>query len=77
MLATTAAAATAAAVGPLATATAAHAAPTLPDGTSKDKVLVVGMDGLRHDVIDAAKAPHLKSMMANGTYGTSLLYADP
>lgn len=54
VLATTAAAATAAAVGPL--ATAAHAAPTLPDGTSKDKVLVVGMDGLRHDVIAAAKA---------------------
>ncbi|MFE3675409.1 alkaline phosphatase family protein [Streptomyces griseus] len=77
VLATTAAAATAAAVGPLATSTAAHAAPTLPDGTSKDKVLVVGMDGLRHDVIAAAKAPHLTSMMANGTYGTSLLYADP
>lgn len=73
-----AATATAAAVGgPLATATPAYAAPALPDGTSEDKVLVVGMDGLRHDVIDAARAPHLKSTMANGTYGTSLLYADP
>ncbi|WP_254812486.1 alkaline phosphatase family protein [Streptomyces cavourensis] len=78
VLATTAAAATAAAVGPLATATTAYAAPpTLPDGTSKDKVLVVGIDGLRHDVIAAARAPHLKGMMANGTYGTSLLYANP
>lgn len=53
------------------------AAPTLPNGTSKDKVLVVGMDGLRHDRIDAADAPHLRSMMANGTYGTSLLYSGP
>ncbi|MFD5425851.1 alkaline phosphatase family protein [Streptomyces sp. NPDC127084] len=62
----------------LATAPAAHAAaPTLPNGTSKDKVLVIGMDGLRHDRIDAADAPHLKSMMANGTYGTSLLYSYP
>ncbi|WP_030740532.1 alkaline phosphatase family protein [Streptomyces griseus] len=78
VLATTAAAATAAAVSPLATASPAlAAAPTLPNGTSKDKVLVVGMDGLRHDVIAAANAPHLKAMMANGTYGTSLLYADP
>ncbi|MFF8601610.1 alkaline phosphatase family protein [Streptomyces sp. NPDC015232] len=63
----------------LATAPAARAAttPVLPNGTSKDKVLVVGMDGLRHDRIDAAKAPHLKSLMANGTYGRSLLYANP
>ncbi|WP_338676961.1 alkaline phosphatase family protein [Streptomyces sp. SCSIO 30461] len=61
-----------------ATARAAHAAaPTLPNGTSKDKVLVIGMDGLRHDRIDAANAPHLRSMMANGTYGTSLLYSYP
>ncbi|MFD7322770.1 alkaline phosphatase family protein [Streptomyces sp. NPDC059875] len=62
----------------VATAPAAHAAsPTLPNGTSKDKVLVVGMDGLRYDRIDAAKAPTLKSLMANGTYGLSLLYANP
>ncbi|MGW4161256.1 alkaline phosphatase family protein [Streptomyces sp. NPDC004788] len=63
----------------LATAPRAHAvtAPLLPDGTSQDKVLFVGMDGLRYDRIDAAKAPHLKSLMANGTYGLSLLYANP
>ncbi|WP_372404145.1 alkaline phosphatase family protein [Streptomyces luteireticuli] len=75
----TAGAATAAvAVGGTLTAPAARAAaPTLPNGISKDKVLVVGMDGLRHDRIGAAKAPALKSLMANGTYGTSLLYANP
>ncbi|MFJ9829474.1 alkaline phosphatase family protein [Streptomyces sp. NPDC101160] len=63
----------------LATAPRAHAvtSPLLPDGTSQDKVLFVGMDGLRYDRIDAAKAPHLKSLMANGTYGLSLLYANP
>ncbi|MFE5997245.1 alkaline phosphatase family protein [Streptomyces sp. NPDC056454] len=78
VLATTAAAASAAAVGSLASAATAYAAPpTLPDGTSQDKVLVVGIDGLRHDVIAAAGAPHLKGMMANGTYGTSLLYTSP
>ncbi|MGR8010342.1 alkaline phosphatase family protein [Streptomyces hypolithicus] len=76
VLAGTAAAATVVAV-PLAAAPAHAAAPTLPNGTSMDKVLVVGMDGLRHDRITAAKAPHLKSLMANGTYGTSLLYANP
>ncbi|MER7106333.1 alkaline phosphatase family protein [Streptomyces sp. NPDC000229] len=73
-----AAAAAGAATAAVAAAPAAHAAaPTLPNGTSKDKVLVVGMDGLRHDRIDAANAPHMKSMMANGTYGLSLLYAGP
>ncbi|WP_406415900.1 alkaline phosphatase family protein [Streptomyces sp. NBC_01614] len=59
------------------TAPGAHALPTLPNGTSKDKVLVIGMDGLRHDRIDAADAPHLKAMMSEGTYGTSLLYSGP
>ncbi|GAA4918245.1 alkaline phosphatase family protein [Streptomyces coeruleoprunus] len=76
----TAGAATAATAAFTALGTApAHAAeaPALPDGTSQDKVLVVGMDGLRHDRIAAANAPHLTSMMANGTYGTSLLYANP
>ncbi|OKK07681.1 nucleotide pyrophosphatase [Streptomyces sp. CB03234] len=73
-----AAAAAGAAAAAVATAPAAHAAaPTLPNGTSKDKVLVVGMDGLRHDRIDAANAPHMKSMMRDGTYGLSLLYANP
>ncbi|MFJ6519092.1 alkaline phosphatase family protein [Streptomyces filamentosus] len=70
---------TALAAAGLATAPAALAAtpPTLPNGTSADKVLVVGMDGLRHDRIDAANAPVLKSLMTNGTYGRSLLYANP
>ncbi|WP_406861139.1 alkaline phosphatase family protein [Streptomyces sp. HUAS MG47] len=66
-----------AATGVAAAPAALAAAPTLPDGTSKDKVLVVGMDGLRHDRIDAADAPNLKRMMAEGTYGRSLLYANP
>ncbi|MFC8278420.1 alkaline phosphatase family protein [Streptomyces sp. NPDC057271] len=70
-----------AAAGTVAAAPAARAAgaaaPTLPNGTSKDKVLVVGMDGLRYDRIDAADAPTMKSLMANGTYGLSLLYANP
>ncbi|MGA5098162.1 alkaline phosphatase family protein [Streptomyces lavendulocolor] len=71
-------AATAAATALTATAPSAHAAaPTLPNGTSSDKVLVVGMDGLRHDRIDAANAPHMKAMMRDGTYGLSLLYANP
>ncbi|WP_330354403.1 alkaline phosphatase family protein [Streptomyces chartreusis] len=76
VLTTTAAAATTVALG-AATASQAHAVPTLPNGTSNDKVLVIGMDGLRHDRIDAANAPHLKAMMSEGTYGTSLLYASP
>ncbi|MCX4823335.1 alkaline phosphatase family protein [Streptomyces sp. NBC_01142] len=70
-------AATAAVTATGALAAPAQAAPTLPNGTSKDKVLVVGMDGLRHDRIDAASAPHLKSLMTNGTYGLSLLYTPP
>ncbi|MFJ5263623.1 alkaline phosphatase family protein [Streptomyces sp. NPDC088387] len=75
---TAAAVALGAAATPAAHATsAASAAPTLPNGISKDKVLVIGMDGLRHDRIDAANAPHLKAMMREGTYGTSLLYANP
>ncbi|MEU6342294.1 alkaline phosphatase family protein [Streptomyces sp. NPDC046977] len=76
LTASAAGAALVAAGGPLA-GLAHAAAPTLPNGTSADKVLVIGMDGLRHDRIDAAKAPNLKSLMANGTYGLSLLYASP
>lgn len=72
-------AATATTAALAATGTAAHAAaaPALPPGTSRDKVLVVGMDGLRHDLVDAADAPRLKAMRAAGTFGTSLLYAQP
>lgn len=76
VLTATAATATTLALGTSA-ASQAHAVPTLPNGTSEDKVLVVGMDGLRHDRIDAANAPHLKAMMSEGMYGTSLLYASP
>ncbi|NGN63322.1 sulfatase-like hydrolase/transferase [Streptomyces sp. A7024] len=70
-VATVAAAATA---GPLAGAARA-AAPTLPKGTSKNKVLVIGMDGLRHDRIADADAPALKSLMVDGTFGAGLLDA--
>lgn len=77
VLAAGAATAAAAVTTLAAAAPASAAAPALPNGTSTDKVLVIGMDGLRHDRIDAAKAPHLKAMMANGTYGLSLLYASP
>lgn len=87
MLATTAVAAATAVVGTgagtaaasVSASTAAPAVdvPTLPNGTSSRKVLVVGMDGLRYDRIAAAKAPTLKSLMANGTFGASLLYANP
>ncbi|MGW6734906.1 alkaline phosphatase family protein [Streptomyces sp. NPDC055013] len=76
VLTTTSATAATLALG-ASTAPGAHALPTLPNGTSKDKVLVIGMDGLRHDRIDAADAPHLKAMMSEGTYGTSLLYSGP
>ncbi|WP_327321165.1 alkaline phosphatase family protein [Streptomyces sp. NBC_01210] len=57
----------------------AHAVdiPTLPNGTSTNKVLVVGMDGLRHDRIMDADAPNMKQMMDDGTFGTSLLYCPP
>ncbi|WP_019886646.1 alkaline phosphatase family protein [Streptomyces purpureus] len=77
VLAAGAATAAVAATSTVTAATARAAAPTVPNGTSADKVLVVGMDGLRHDRIDAANAPHLKSMTADGTYGLSLLYANP
>lgn len=74
VLAAVGATAATAIAGPLA-GTARAAAPTLPNGTSKNKILVIGMDGLRHDRIAAAKAPALKSLMAGGTFGTSLLDA--
>ncbi|MFC9466316.1 alkaline phosphatase family protein [Streptomyces coelicoflavus] len=77
VLAAGAATATAAATATLVAAPEAVAAPTLPDGTSKAKVLIVGMDGLRHDRIDAADAPNLRAMMEKGTYATSLLYSNP
>jgi hypothetical protein len=42
-----------------------------------DKVLVVGMDGLRADRIPAAAAPNLDRMTTDGTLATSLLYTSP
>jgi predicted AlkP superfamily pyrophosphatase or phosphodiesterase len=38
-----------------------------------DKVLVVGMDGLRHDVLVKADAPALQRLLAHGVHGTALL----
>ncbi|MEV0380973.1 alkaline phosphatase family protein [Nonomuraea sp. NPDC050643] len=40
---------------------------------TKNKVLVVGMDGLRFDRLIALEAPVLAGLMATGAYGTSLL----
>ncbi|MCA2220193.1 alkaline phosphatase family protein [Nonomuraea aurantiaca] len=39
----------------------------------RDKVLVVGMDGLRFDRLVALEPPVLSGLMAAGAYGTSLL----
>ncbi|MFI6323282.1 alkaline phosphatase family protein [Nonomuraea sp. NPDC050556] len=44
---------------------------------SVDKVLVIGLDGLRYDRIAPADAPNLDALIATGTFGTSLLYANP
>lgn len=52
-------------------------APAVPQGVSTDKVLVIGLDGLRHDRIAAADAPNLDALIASGTFGTSLLYTNP
>lgn len=57
--------------------TSAMADPVAPQGISADKVLVIGLDGLRHDRIAAADAPNLDALIASGTFGTSLLYANP
>ncbi|MEV8632616.1 alkaline phosphatase family protein [Streptosporangium sp. NPDC051023] len=51
--------------------------PNVPNGTSADKVLVIGLDGLRYDRIAPATAPNLDSLIAGGTFGTSLLYTNP
>ncbi|MEV4513455.1 alkaline phosphatase family protein [Dactylosporangium sp. NPDC049525] len=52
-------------------------APTLPNGVSTDKTLVIGLDGLRNDKISAANSPNLWSLITGGLYGTSLLYTQP
>jgi hypothetical protein len=38
-----------------------------------DKVLVVGMDGLRYDVLVKADAPAMHGLLAHGVHGTDLL----
>lgn len=45
------------------------------DGSTRAKVLVVGMDGLRHDrlIRSPATAPVLHGLMATGAHGTSVL----
>ncbi|MEV5959106.1 alkaline phosphatase family protein [Streptomyces sp. NPDC051987] len=49
--------------------------PAGPAGAGRDRVLVVGMDGLRHDRLarSPAPAPVLHALMAAGAHGTSLL----
>lgn len=47
--------------------------PRLPAGTSLDKLLVLGLDGLRWDRIAAAQAPTLQGLMATGLFAPSLL----
>lgn len=78
---TVAAVSTATTLAPACAAHAAHAAHAAtvdpPEGGGKEKVLIVGIDGLRHDRIDDAEAPHLKRLMREGTYGRSLLYSPP
>ncbi|MEV7011307.1 alkaline phosphatase family protein [Streptosporangium sp. NPDC051022] len=51
--------------------------PNVPNGTSADKVLVIGLDGLRYDRIAPAAAPNLDALIAGGTFGASLLYTNP
>ncbi|MDP9869574.1 MULTISPECIES: alkaline phosphatase family protein [Streptosporangium] len=51
--------------------------PAVPSGISTDKVLVIGLDGLRHDRIAPADAPNLDALISGGTLGTSLLYTNP
>ncbi|KAB8192224.1 phosphodiesterase [Nonomuraea phyllanthi] len=46
--------------------------------SKRNKVLVVGMDGLRFDRLQAVGAPVLDALMSTGAYGTSKLpYGEP
>ena len=73
-------AALAAAVAPAASA-AQSAARNGPDGTSRDKVLVIGVDGTRWDVlqsaIQAGRAPNLARLARGGFARPSLLEYPP
>ncbi|MEW1635745.1 alkaline phosphatase family protein [Streptomyces sp. NPDC093801] len=59
-----------------AAAKAAAAAPRAAAG-STDKVLVIGLDGMVLDRVEAADAPNLKGLMAEGLTARSTLYASP
>ncbi|MGY0231972.1 alkaline phosphatase family protein [Longispora urticae] len=59
------------ALGTAVVATPAHAAAPTPH------VLHIGIDGLLATRVDAANAPNLKKLRAEGTDGRSLLYANP
>lgn len=69
-----AAAAAPAAPGHAATAPSAAAYPELPDGSRAEKTLVIGLDGSMLEKIEQAEAPHLKSLIAQGTRAPSSLY---
>jgi len=47
--------------------------PRLPPGQGDRKVLVIGVDGLRHDRIAGAHTPVLDGLAAAGLYGTGAL----
>ncbi|WP_327321218.1 alkaline phosphatase family protein [Streptomyces sp. NBC_01210] len=51
--------------------------PMVPDGTSTDKVLVIGLDGTRYERMLDADVPNIRDLMSSGTYGSSLLYCEP
>jgi len=53
------------------------ATPALTDGVSADKLLVIGIDGLRWDKISPANAPNLQGLVDGGLFGTSLLPTSP
>lgn len=77
LVATAVSAASAAAAGPFAGTGYAAEPAAAGGGNGRNKVLVVGMDGLCHDRLDRAATPHIDSLIAEGTLGTSLLYARP
>jgi Type I phosphodiesterase / nucleotide pyrophosphatase len=47
----------------------------LPAGTSDRKVLVIGLDGVRFDRLEAARTPVLQRLVAGGMLGTGLIDA--
>ncbi|TCO59520.1 alkaline phosphatase family protein [Actinocrispum wychmicini] len=51
--------------------------PQGPNGVSKDKVLLIGLDGARWDKILSSDTPNLKRLINTGLFGTNALYAQP